>query len=277
MHQDNLNETVSEQLNQKNADIFIYSGEVNDTGFRKLSKLLNNFKTNVLLFLSTTGGDSRSAYQIISLLRSVYKEITIIPYTCCTSAGTLMCIGADKLVLIPNSEFSPLDAQTILEETSYLTGSSISLFRGLESLNQESLKAFHVFLNSLTKDQGMPSKLAIQTARSLTTELFSPIYAQINPVRLGEMNSLLKECEWVAKRLNEKTKALSEGDIQKLIYEYPTHSFYISNQELHSMFNNIVNSEQFYLDLFFILFSEKKIQIQHLLKHPYVERITLDE
>lgn len=61
------------------------------------------------LVLCTTGGFVTTTRRIALLLREYARQLTIlVPYRA-RSAGTLLCLSADELVLTPLSELSPLD------------------------------------------------------------------------------------------------------------------------------------------------------------------------
>ncbi len=66
----------------------------------------------ISLFLYTRGGDMITPIRLIKLMRSYAGEIeTIIPYRA-HSAGTLISIGADKIVMGRLGELSPVDPST---------------------------------------------------------------------------------------------------------------------------------------------------------------------
>jgi hypothetical protein len=62
------------------------------------------------LVLSTSGGTIASTRQIAMLLREFTRRLTIlVPYRA-RSAGTLLCLSADELVLGPLAELGPIDS-----------------------------------------------------------------------------------------------------------------------------------------------------------------------
>lgn len=77
---------------------------------KHLEKIGKQNKIN--LFLYTRGGDMITPIRLIKLMRSYTNEIEmIIPYRA-HSAGTLISIGADKLVMGRLGELSPVDPST---------------------------------------------------------------------------------------------------------------------------------------------------------------------
>ena len=63
------------------------------------------------LLLDTLGGCPHSAYRIINLFKRRVKKLIIIIPLRAKSAGTLMALGADEIILGRDAELGPLDAQ----------------------------------------------------------------------------------------------------------------------------------------------------------------------
>ncbi len=79
-----------------------------------LSKHLENFgkSDTISLFLYTSGGDMLAPIRIVKLIRSHCKKFeVIVPYKA-HSAGTLICLGADNIVMGKLGELTPVDPST---------------------------------------------------------------------------------------------------------------------------------------------------------------------
>jgi len=79
-----------------------------------LSKQLEKFGKckKVSLFLYTSGGDMLAPIRIVKLIRNHCDEFEVlVPYKA-HSAGTLICLGADKIVMGKLGELSPVDPST---------------------------------------------------------------------------------------------------------------------------------------------------------------------
>jgi len=74
----------------------------------ELLKEKNTEKKNLLIFLDTSGGNVYSAVKIMDTLRTRYREITIAVPQEAKSSGTMMCCGADRIIMSPISELGPL-------------------------------------------------------------------------------------------------------------------------------------------------------------------------
>lgn len=63
------------------------------------------------LVLHTGGGEVQTARKLLDLLRQMFKRVCVlVPYKA-HSAGTLICLGADQVVMGPLAELSPIDPQ----------------------------------------------------------------------------------------------------------------------------------------------------------------------
>jgi hypothetical protein len=66
----------------------------------------------ISLFLYTLGGDMLTPFRVVKLIRNHCDEFEVlVPYKA-HSAGTLICLGADKIVMSKLGELSPVDPTT---------------------------------------------------------------------------------------------------------------------------------------------------------------------
>ncbi|MDM2987652.1 serine protease [Citrobacter sp. CK196] len=63
----------------------------------------------ISLFIYTNGGDTLAARSIINLLRQFCKELEVIIPAKCHSAGTLMSLGANNIVMTKQATLGPID------------------------------------------------------------------------------------------------------------------------------------------------------------------------
>lgn len=82
--------------------------------------LLHNVdpEKNVDLMLHTPGGDIDSAEKLISMVRTAVGQryFRVIVPDFAKSAGTLMALGADKIIMSDTSELGPIDPQIVLND-----------------------------------------------------------------------------------------------------------------------------------------------------------------
>lgn len=63
----------------------------------------------ITLFIYTRGGDTLAAWSLINLIRMFCKELEVIIPSKCHSSGTLMSLGANKIVMTKQATLGPID------------------------------------------------------------------------------------------------------------------------------------------------------------------------
>ncbi len=87
-----------------------FHAEVKEALYRVLKELPGESKLDLCLY--TREGDTNSVWPIVSLLREFDREFEVLAPFRCHSSGTLVALGAKKIVLGPMSELSPIDPST---------------------------------------------------------------------------------------------------------------------------------------------------------------------
>jgi hypothetical protein len=239
-----LASTVNEYLNGKNADGFLYSGPINRVSADRMVKLIDSRaerRKNVCIFLTTFGGDPNAAYRIGRALKTNYKDGNILAILggYCKSAGTLLTLCADELAFGCLGELGPLDTQ--IDKPNEILGaeSGLDLFQALQQITESSFESFEQQMISIIRHSSgaITTKVAAEIASSLTVGIFSPISAQIDPLRLGVVKRAIQIGLAYGNRL--KSRNVKEGTVEKLVNEYPAHGFVIDHSEANELFNNV--------------------------------------
>jgi len=223
-------------------DVFAYTGQVSMAGYEQLCEQIDISKTQerALLVLSTPGGDAHAGFRIARAMQHHYPDnFDVLVPRYCKSAGTLICIGANNLYLANQSELGPLDVQ--IKKTDELVGrnSGLDILQALGYLQNQALDAFKTYVNDLTKNEGLSTRIASDIASNLTSGLLSPIFAQIEPMRLAEMQRATEIAMAYGFRLNEKSEILKTNGLAKLVVQYPSHGFIIDRKEARTIFKNV--------------------------------------
>ena len=93
-----------------NADVYLFCGDIDADNSKKIlgdilvTKFEKPKQRNALLILVTNGGSAHDGYQIASAFQEFYKELILYAPFQCISAGTLIALGANKLILDSLSE-----------------------------------------------------------------------------------------------------------------------------------------------------------------------------
>lgn len=233
-----LRESV-QRLEQSGVDLIAYCGPITIGGYHEVCDILEQ-KSNekVILFLCTFGGDPNAGYRIARAITHHYgtDNFSIAIPTDCKSAGTLVCIAARELIFFNKGELGPLDTQIFKQDEIFQRSSGLDLLRGMSYLNSEASKLFQNYLHDISRLGGISTKSASEIAVNMVKGLYTPMYAQIDPLRLGEMQAALQIAFEYGTRLNDKSKSLKQDGLTRLIHEYPTHGFAIDRAEARMLF-----------------------------------------
>lgn len=115
---------IKQIIAKRNRELICYVGGMeteisrNDVVF--FVDLLHNVPRQSPLdfLLHTKGGDMDAAEKLISMVREVVgtSELTVIVPDFAKSSGTMMALGADRIMMSDSSELGPIDPQIILDD-----------------------------------------------------------------------------------------------------------------------------------------------------------------
>lgn len=96
---------------------------------------LSNLKGDKIdIILETPGGSAEIAEDIVKLIRSKFSQVTMIIPGCAKSAGTIMVMAGDEILMEPISALGPIDAQIVQGPRVY---SADAFLKGLEKIKNE--------------------------------------------------------------------------------------------------------------------------------------------
>lgn len=255
-------------------DVYLMSGEINKQCFIAFSKILASVtekKPKAVLFLSTYGGEPGAGYRITRLLQRSYQHIRfVIPYMC-KSTGTLMAIGANELAMGDLSEFGPLDIQVRRNDEFYEHSSGLDLVESMNFINEQMRRSFAETLVDIRMGSRLTTKLCGDFATKISASIAEPLYSQIDPQRLGELQRAMKITSQYGFRLKERSQSITEEGLNKLVTSYHEHGFVIDKEEAREIFSTVTDTnehEEAVIKLFNELFMTPSRQI--------VSTITLD-
>lgn len=242
---------VSDEMD---ADII---GVVTQMYFRADEKVLaacrsrTNKRRNILLVLSTPGGSADEAYRIARHLRRAYcqpsagsrlgerGQLILYVHDFCKSAGTILALGADRIVMSQSAELGPIDVQLRKEDEVGERTSGLTPHQALETLQVEAGQHFRRFFRQMRFEASLQfsTKMSADLAARMTAGLLEPVYAQLDPIRLGEVERFVRIASEYGDRL--KTSNVKEGTIEKLVSGYPSHEFVIDREEARELFEHV--------------------------------------
>lgn len=222
-------------------DIYSYAGAISPAGYAKICAQISSSKRadSALLIMGTPGGDPHAGFRIARALQHTYEEgfSALIPRYC-KSAGTLVLLGAKKLYMADQSELGPLDIQIKKGDELYGRNSGLDMNQAVDFLKAESLASFNQFMERFVR-QGLSTKFAAEIAVKLVNGIFNPIAAQIDPLRLAEMQRATAITLSYGQLLSETGKNVQPSGLGTLVGGYPSHGFVIDRKEARSIFNEV--------------------------------------
>jgi len=142
----------------------------------------------ITLLLYTLGGDTMATWNIVNLIREYCNELEIIVPRKARSSGTIMCLGANKILLTHQSTLGPIDPSlnSPLGIRVNINGQSIPLATSVESV-----KGYF----NLAKNE-----LNIKTSKELI-QAFLKMSDTINPLLMGDVYRRQGQIKMIANKL----------------------------------------------------------------------------
>lgn len=183
----------------------------------------------ISLFLYTRGGDMIAPIRIIKLIRNFAEKIEIIiPYRA-HSAGTLLAIGADTIVMGKLAELSPVDPST---GHRYNPQDPINPLQRME-ISVEDLNSFFLLAKEKAgvKDQDM-------------VEIYKLLAEKIHPLAIGNVYRAARMARQIVEKLllmhnNGLDKNKREKIIKELTGDICIHNYPITRDEAKELGLNI--------------------------------------
>ena len=88
----------------------------------------HDFNKSLLLILHTPGGLAEAAQTIVDYLRSRFHKIDVLVPTYAMSAGTMIALGCDRIVMGRQSQLGPTDPQLIVGNRAFSAHSIVEQF-----------------------------------------------------------------------------------------------------------------------------------------------------
>lgn len=222
-------------------DIIFFSKSITRELHSALSDVIERNKRHrrCVLFITTFGGDPHAGYRMARCLRHHYEDVRLVVPGFCKSAGTLIAICANELAIGDHGELGPLDIQVNKPNEVAERSSGLDV---IEALEMTRIHAQNVFREGLVELRGkfrISTRLAAEFSAALASGMAAPLYAQIDPNRLGEMQRLMRIAHEYGQRLEEYAKSLKPKALNRLVADYPSHSFVIDRKEAKELFNSV--------------------------------------
>jgi len=175
----------------------------------------------ISLFLYTRGGSTIAAWSLVNLIRNFCKDFEVIVPFNCHSAGTLICLGANTIVMTKQATLGPIDPSTngLMNPQIDHNNQKVKVPVSVEVVNG--------YLEMAKNDLGITDQQAL-------ANIFLALSEKIHPLSLGEVYRTKSQILMLAKKLlaNHKLdKEKEERIITFLCSESGSHDYTIYRRE----------------------------------------------
>lgn len=177
----------------------------------------------ITLVLYTRGGDTLVAWNIVNLIRMFCDELEVIIPLKAHSAGTLISLGADKIIMTKQATLGPIDPSLNTPLNPQIPGASI------DAKYPVSVEAIKGFL-SIAKDE-----LGIQDNNALS-DILIKLADVVHPLVLGQVYRSRVQIKMLAEKLlktHENDLSKVEKIVSFLSSESGSHDYTINRREAH--------------------------------------------
>ena len=133
-----------------------------------------NKRDRLVLFLTTSGGSAEATENMVDVMRHHYDEVFIVVPDEAKSAGTILCMSADRIFMDYSSSLGPIDPQVVVQEAGK-PAQFVPALGYLDKANELVEKARNNTITSVEFEKFLTLDLAMlrryEQARDLSTEL----------------------------------------------------------------------------------------------------------
>lgn len=142
----------------------------------------------ISLFLYSNGGSTLAGWSIVNLIRSFCKDFEIIVPFRCQSTATLICLGADRIIMTKQATLGPIDPSTngLMNPQININGQIIRIPVSVEHVNG--------YIDMAKEDLG------IKDCQELK-EVYLKLTDHIHPLSLGNVYKSKSQIQMLAEKL----------------------------------------------------------------------------
>jgi hypothetical protein len=141
----------------------------------------------ISLILHTNGGDTLAAWRLVHLLRQFCQKLEVLVPLKALSAGTLICLGADCIVMTRQASLGPIDPSVTTPLNPLVPGAPGARV-------PVSVEAVKGYLEIATKELSIKDDTAMAS-------ILATLSQQVHPIVLGQVFRARSQIQFLARRL----------------------------------------------------------------------------
>jgi hypothetical protein len=187
------------------------------------------------VFLYTPGGDTLAAFGIARLLREFTDRVGVLAPGRCHSAGTLLAISANEIVMTPGATLSPIDPSVVGP-----LNPAVEVAPGQRQIVPLSVETVAGFKALVTADWDIKGEVALSEAFKLLAE-------KVHPLALGNVYRARQQIANLAHKLlhehRKDEKAALDAIVDTLACNLGSHDYPISRREARDLLGKQIAPE----------------------------------
>jgi hypothetical protein len=189
------------------------------------------------LVLYTRGGDTEVPWRMVSLIREFTRELAVLIPHRASSAGTLLAMGADEIVMTPLAALGPIDpsrTHPLLPKVSGSDPEPVSV--------QDMRHAMQFIREAGGNDKEMP-----YTPEAMA-QIFTALFEKLHPLAIGAIEQSYALSKLIGRRCLEthmdpqRDGAKIASIVDRLCDDYKSHAYQISRSEAREIGLNAVDA-----------------------------------
>jgi hypothetical protein len=228
-----------------------------------LSFFINHLDTigdvdKISLVLYTQGGETLAAWSLVNLIRNFCKDFEVIVPFHCHSAGTLICLGADRIVMTKQATLGPIDPSVngMLNPQIVFNNQQIKVPVNVEFING--------FIEMAKNDLKIKNNSALAS-------ILNNLSNKVHPLSLGEVHRTKAQIQMLARKLlkHQRISHKKQAEIINfLCKESGSHDYTIYRREAHDELGlNIEKPDDSLYNLIKDIYNDIKIEMD--LDNPF--------
>jgi hypothetical protein len=234
-----------------------------------LSFFINHLDTigdvdKISLILYTQGGETLAAWSLVNLIRNFCKDFEVIVPFHCHSAGTLICLGADRIVMTKQATLGPIDPSVngMLNPQIVFNNQQIKVPVNVEFING--------FIEMTKND------LKIKNDSALAS-ILNNLSSQVHPLSLGEVYRTKAQIQMLARKLLKHQRISQKKQVEIINFlckESGSHDYTIYRREAHDELGlNIEKPDDSLYNLIKDIYNDVKMEMD--LDNPFDPQLML--
>jgi hypothetical protein len=187
------------------------------------------------VFLYTPGGDTLAAFGIARLFREFADHVGVLAPSRCHSAGTLLAISANEIVMTAGATLSPIDPSVVGP-----LNPAVEVAPGQRQIVPLSVETVAGFKALVTSDWDIKGEEALGAAFKLLAE-------KVHPLALGNVYRARQQIANLARKLlaehRKDEKAVLDAIVDTLACNLGSHDYPISRREARDLLGKQIAQE----------------------------------